>query len=82
MAKGARCPSCGEQKMHEEGAVYVCGEPGCNSVGLWRAQLPKTGGGKGAKCQCCGQSTLHTVYKIASVRVRYCTTCDLVVLTA
>lgn len=80
MAKGNRCPSCGEDTFHKSKthpAVYECAT--CDAVGWW--QTPGgPGGGSGARCKGCGGRTLHTVYSSPGRTVRFCSTCKATVL--
>jgi hypothetical protein len=80
MAKGNRCPSCGELTFHNSSthkAVYHCST--CQTVGWW-GNPGGPGSGKGSKCESCGGSTMRTVYKRSNVVVRFCSTCKTTLL--
>ena len=71
MAKGSRCPSCGELTMQKKksGGVSECSS--CHCVGWWK-QPGSPGGGKGATCKSCDAHQLHTIYN-GKFTIRYCT---------
>jgi len=72
MAKGAKCPSCGEMTMQKTGGVYKCSS--CGSVGWWK-KPGGPGGGEGAKCKSCDAQQLHTLYD-GKFTIRFCTNGD------
>ena len=80
MARGNRCPNCGELKFHankDHPAVYKCS--GCEVVGWWTSP-GSPGAGRGSTCQSCGGKTMRKVYKSKDFTVQHCNTCKATVL--
>jgi ribosomal protein L37AE/L43A len=80
MAKGYRCPSCGELTMQRDGGVHKCSSCGC--VGWWKQPGSAGKGGKGFTCKSCGTHQLHTVFE-GKFAIRHCTNgeCGAVVIS-
>ena len=75
MAKGKRCPLCGELKFHldDEKAFRECAN--CNFIG-WRLTDPvRPGPGKGYTCVVCGEYTLHSLMDVTGVDLYRCSAC-------
>ncbi len=76
MAKGAKCPHCGEFTFHDNGSVSECSN--CHAIGWsWKKGVSNTGSGKGNECPNCGNQTLHAVADTSEGNViRRCGICD------
>ena len=79
MAKGSKCPACGEQKFtsHEEGG-RKCSECGC--IGWLNEDNRAGGGGKGKTCGSCGETKLHLINSVTGHEIRHCTGCSAVAI--
>lgn len=78
MAKGSRCPSCGELKFHTDKGIYECSA--CGAIGWWKT--PKSpGAGKGSECKSCGSQTTKNVAAKGNVEVWHCFTCEVTYIT-
>ncbi len=72
MAKGSRCPVCGELNFHRSRGIYSCSN--CGTVGWWdRPTNP--GRGKGSICNTCGSSTVRQIYSSKDTSVNHCFSC-------
>lgn len=72
MAKGYRCPSCGELTFHSQGAVRRCSK--CKAIG-WIASIEPPGAGSGMECRLCGSRRLRKIYS-NKVHLFHCYACD------
>ena len=75
MAKGSKCPFCGELTLHDSGSLSECST--CRFVG-WQVGHPVyPGSGKGFRCVTCSKQTLHYLINVADadVEVFRCSTC-------
>ena len=80
MAKGNRCPACGQLTFHNSAthkAVYHCSS--CEAVGWWESP-GAPGSGKGKRCESCGGSTMRAVYTKGNLTVKFCSTCKATLL--
>jgi hypothetical protein len=73
MARGARCPACGELKFQEKKAVRVCSN--CGVVG-WVGKPGKPGGGKGSQCNLCGEQMRRKIATLKGANVYHCYGCE------
>ena len=73
MAKGQKCPNCGNQTFHHgEGAMK------CSSCGArgWLTQPDSMGSGRGAQCKMCDSHKVKTVAELDNgTTVRFCYEC-------
>lgn len=76
MAKGAKCPHCGEFTFHDNGSISECSS--CHAIGWsWKKGVSNTGSGKGNECPNCENQTLHAVAEMSSgYKIRRCGVCD------
>jgi ribosomal protein L37AE/L43A len=81
MAKGNRCPACGELTFHRTGAVYECSNIECGATGWWN-EPGSPGAGRGHTCQSCGGLTCKKVASKEGVDVWHCSQCRATYLTA
>jgi hypothetical protein len=73
MAKGFKCPSCGELKFQTKGAVRICSA--CGAVG-WTGKPTEPGAGRGKECELCGGNTVRTIYENGAVKITHCYNCE------
>ena len=84
MAKGYKCPECGNSTGKYSKGAYHCSTNTCRAV--WWSTFDKPSAGtqrKGYKCKSCGNQTVHPVATVASARIWRCSTCaTTIVVTA
>jgi ribosomal protein S27AE len=80
VARGNFCPNCGTQAFHAQAGVFECSS--CGAMGWLGYQRPGPGSGKGSQCQAkdCGRYTLRSVGQIGSTELKYCSSCDAIVV--
>lgn len=74
MAKGSRCPACGELTFHQRVGVCICSNKDCNAVG-WIREPKWPGSGKGATCGACGGLRVRQIHDSAKMSIHRCFEC-------
>lgn len=81
MAKGATCPSCGQQTWQKsKQGGRVCSN--CQVRGWLGNESPTGGGGPGKECKLCGTKTLQVADKEGGIEIRFCSGCGAVVVSS
>lgn len=76
MARGNRCPSCGELTFQKrKHGAYRCSS--CKAVG-WLKRPNGPGEGKGKECPRCHEPRSRQIYRslLAGIAIRFCYSCD------
>ena len=74
MARGKKCPYCGEPTFLQKDNVATCSD--CGFIGWRITDKVKNVKGKGLRCPNCGKPKLHWVYQMFNqIYVYRCTVC-------